>query len=207
MPYKLFTIFVFISTTAFAQTGAYKSEYDRLEKAFEAATRQALDPIQKRHVADLQQLIRKASQAGDLETAVKAKEAADRLSGNTSQVSKAPPQTPLSPQPASATKLSANQRRDIEKQVIGTLWIDTTNSHQFIYFRKGGSLTRVQDSTTKRKANFQWLVREDGMIAMQNTDRYFRFAFPDAAEWIIPHGTEQEIIRLKLVPNGTDPDK
>jgi hypothetical protein len=64
---------------ASAQTGTYKSEYERLQKDYEAATKQALDPVKKRHADALQQLVRKATQAGDLETAVKAKEALEQL--------------------------------------------------------------------------------------------------------------------------------
>ncbi len=67
------------TAAVFAQTGTYKSEYERLQKDYEVATKQALEPIKKRHADALQQLIRKATQAGDLETAVKAKEALEQL--------------------------------------------------------------------------------------------------------------------------------
>lgn len=68
-----------LTSAAFAQTATYTSEYERLQKDYEAATKQALDPVKKRHVDALQQLVRKATQAGDLETAVKAKKALEQL--------------------------------------------------------------------------------------------------------------------------------
>lgn len=71
-----------LAGSAFAQTGSYKTEYERLQKAYETATQQALAPIQKRYVTSLEQLVRKASQAGDLETAVKAKEVLGRLTAS-----------------------------------------------------------------------------------------------------------------------------
>jgi hypothetical protein len=67
------------TSAAFAQTGTYNAEYERLQKDYVAATKQALDPVKKRHIDALQQLIRKATQAGDLETAVKVKEALEHL--------------------------------------------------------------------------------------------------------------------------------
>lgn len=67
------------TAAAFGQSSALKSEYERLQNDYAAATKQALDPIKKRHAEALQQLVRKATQAGDLETAVKAKEALDQL--------------------------------------------------------------------------------------------------------------------------------
>jgi hypothetical protein len=79
MTKHVLTAFAALTAAAFAQTGSYKSEFERLQKDYETATKQALDPIQKRHAAALQQLIRKASQSGDLETAVKAKEALDQI--------------------------------------------------------------------------------------------------------------------------------
>lgn len=77
-----------LTAAAFAQTGSYKSEYERLQKDYETATKQALAPIQQRHSAALQQLIRKASQAGDLETAVKAKEALEQIAPKPAPVSR-----------------------------------------------------------------------------------------------------------------------
>lgn len=71
--------FAALATSAFAQTGAYNTEYERLQKAYEAAIQQAIKPIQSRYADALEQLIRKASQAGDLETAVKAKVALEQL--------------------------------------------------------------------------------------------------------------------------------
>lgn len=68
-----------LTASAFAQSGTYKSDYERLQRDYEAATAQALDPVKKRHADALQQLIRKATQASDLETAVKAKESLDQL--------------------------------------------------------------------------------------------------------------------------------
>lgn len=75
----IITALVAFTTSVLAQSGTFKSEYERLLKDYETATKQALDPVKKRHAESLQQLIRKAAQAGDLETAVKAKEALEQL--------------------------------------------------------------------------------------------------------------------------------
>lgn len=75
----LFSLFAAFTAAAFGQSSPLKSEYARLQNDYEAATKQALDPIKKRHAEALQQLVRKATQAGDIETAVKAKEALDQL--------------------------------------------------------------------------------------------------------------------------------
>lgn len=76
---KVLTAFAALTITVVAQTGSFKSEYERLLKEYETAAKQALDPVQRRHATALQLLIRKATQAGDLETAVKAKEALDQI--------------------------------------------------------------------------------------------------------------------------------
>jgi len=76
---KVLVALAALTTAAFAQSGSYKSEYDRLQKEYEAAIKQALEPIQKRQAAALEQLVRKASQAGDLETAVTAKQTLNQI--------------------------------------------------------------------------------------------------------------------------------
>jgi hypothetical protein len=76
---KILVTLAALTATAFAQTGSYKSEYDRLQKGYEAAIKRALEPIQKRQADALEQLVRKATQAGDLETAVTAKQTLDQI--------------------------------------------------------------------------------------------------------------------------------
>ncbi len=106
---KILATLAAFTVTAFAQSGSYKSEYDRLQKEYEAAIKLALEPIQKRQVAALEQLVRKASQAGDLATAVTAKQTLDQI---------APKQAPIT---KNATT-GASKRATLTANLISAKW-------------------------------------------------------------------------------------
>ena len=98
-----------LTVAAFAQTGTYNSEYERLQKDYETATKQALDPLQKRHAAALQQLLRKATQAGDLETALKVKEALEKI-------------TPAPPSSTRNATTGASKRAALTANLTSSKW-------------------------------------------------------------------------------------
>ena len=121
-----------LATSTFAQTGTYKSDYERLQKDYEAATKQALEPIQKRQSAALEQLFRKATQAGDLETAIKVKEALEQLS----------------PTPQASTRnatTGASKRTELTANLTTTKWavFDTPTQKRIDtqVFNKDGTCT------------------------------------------------------------------
>jgi hypothetical protein len=60
----------------------FEGELKQLQEKHEKELAAAVEPVNRHYQQDLEQLLRKASQSGDLDTAVKAKEALQSLSGN-----------------------------------------------------------------------------------------------------------------------------
>jgi hypothetical protein len=78
---SLFSVgcFLFCACQTMGQT-AYKLELDRAHQEYETAVKQALAPIDRRYAETLQQLLQRATAAGDLETVTKVKEILDQKS-------------------------------------------------------------------------------------------------------------------------------
>jgi hypothetical protein len=67
-------VFIFSVTTSFADN-SYRNEFKELQEKHEKDLAAAVEPINRRYQGELQQFLKKATQAGDLETALKVKEA------------------------------------------------------------------------------------------------------------------------------------
>lgn len=77
---RIFALLVslFPALVAPAQT-PHRLELDRAQRDYETATKQALDPVKRRYADTLQQLLRRATAANDLDTAVRIQEALAQL--------------------------------------------------------------------------------------------------------------------------------
>jgi hypothetical protein len=74
-----FAIFLFIVQPLFAASETQR-EFDRLTQEREKALAAAAEPINRRFVAALEPLLKKATQANDLETALTIKQSIERIS-------------------------------------------------------------------------------------------------------------------------------
>lgn len=112
-----------LSFDALAQT-SYKSEFDRAQREYEAAAKQALEPVKHRYAETLQLLSKRATAANDLDTALKIKDALGQLG------------------PAS-----------IDNRLVGTKWTfpvkGQPREQQWIEFRDGGVLQIGWDPAPK----------------------------------------------------------
>ena len=70
---KLTLLFLVTATLAYSQTDTSRQLKESIEK-HDAAVLAAVEPIHQRHVEELKAILAKATRAGDLDTAVKAKE-------------------------------------------------------------------------------------------------------------------------------------
>lgn len=67
-------IFLALALSAGAHAQTNSTEFERVQREYQAASKAALEPITRRYADNLQQLLKRATAGGDLDTAVKAKE-------------------------------------------------------------------------------------------------------------------------------------
>ena len=94
------------SSTASAQTPAAR-EFQQLTEQHRKALAVAVEPVNRRQQTALEALQRRATQAGDLETALKIKESLKELSPN------------ITADGAAATAGQMPSRREVEKAIVG----------------------------------------------------------------------------------------
>jgi hypothetical protein len=103
---------------------AHRSEFERAQRDYEAATKQALDPVKRKHAEALRQLLKRATAANDLDTAIKIKEALSQI------------ETP-----------------SVDGRLVGTKWSfplkDQPRDQQWIEFRADGVLQTGWGSALK----------------------------------------------------------
>ena len=132
----LFTIILaaFTICSALGET-AYERELAKLNADVEVALATATEPVYRRYRAAAEQLLRKATQAGDLESANKVLEAIKAIPG-TPKMGKALPQT----------------AEELKAHLHGTVWgvsgdpaKTTAKGSDTITFDKNGTLTHMKD--------------------------------------------------------------
>ncbi|MEQ1862717.1 MAG: hypothetical protein ABMA13_22585 [Chthoniobacteraceae bacterium] len=120
-----FSLWVVVFVPAALAQASFKNEFDRVQRDYEVAAQQALEPVKRRHADTLQQLARRATTAGDLETALKIKNVLTQLGVSQTGGIK-PPSAPL------------------DTRIVGTRWTfpakDQPKNQQWIEFRPEGVL-------------------------------------------------------------------
>ena len=147
------TIFLFLATAtlAFSQTDTSRQLKESIEK-HDAAILAALEPVHKRHVEEIKVILAKATRAGDLETAVKAKEQLLKYgvtmspSGNISEATLAP-----------QAKLAA--------QLKGTVWQHSSVKSNKVTLHPDGSTTASWHGKTQK-----WKVTGAATMEMSYTN-------------------------------------
>ena len=144
-------------TTAAWTLGAetpFEREFKQLREQRDKAVASAIDPIHRRYQASLEQLLRRATQGGDLETAIKLK--AELQSPNTAAASS-----------ASTIATSKDTKSDDNAAPIlaGTSWMTADRLYKVTFFDKAEvevvwstGPSRYQYTITKTKARGEWLI-------------------------------------------------
>lgn len=192
-----------------------------LRANYEKALERAAEPVKATYLEELKKLMDRQTRAGDLDAAIATRTEIQSVSGTppakTPGAPSAPaPTTPAAPAPAGnnmaavdpalqrGERLLRQQLNEIEARFVDKLWIDELREHHTIYFRKDGTATRVIDSRTGKKQEFEWELREDGVVLSR--ERSFLFPDENTGKWFVPNGNAIDVTNLKLVPGGRDPN-
>jgi hypothetical protein len=136
---------------------SYDGDFSRLREQQRKAVQAALEPVNRQYAAALDQLLRKAMQAGDLATATKVKEELTRVAPTTA----AGAVVPLGDVPESATALIGKWKAHTEDG-----WSDIED------FKADGTVSQ----STHRK-NGTWQVQDNALVVTFGKDTQ-RFPLP-----------------------------
>ncbi len=131
------------------------TEFTRLQKDQQQAIKAALEPLNRRYIEALQQLLRRSTASGDLDTAVKVREELKHL-GVTMTASGA-----SSGADSAATEAAA--AKTFEMRITGSTWtFPWEGGVQTIRLAEGGKLVLGWSKTAPRT----WRVLRDGVIEL-----------------------------------------
>lgn len=108
-----------------AEPSAASADFQRLEARYQADVRQAVEPITKRHIAELQNLQKRATQLGDLEGALAIKQRLAALGAAPQEVS-----TPAPSALSTSGAVPSLSKASFKKRLENTDWSWFTN-HNF----------------------------------------------------------------------------
>lgn len=216
---RFFFVLCFTVLTARISADDLSALRDNYEKALERAA----EPVKATYLEELKKLMDRQTRAGDLDAAIATRTEIQTLTGTAPAKASGAPSDPAPTNPAPSApapkgnpmaavdpalqrgeRLVRQQLNEIEARFVDQLWVDELREHHTIYFRKDGTATRVIDSRTGKKQEFEWELREDGVVLSRERS----FLFPDAntGKWFVPNGNAIDVTNLKLVPGGRDPN-
>ena len=160
------TVFLLLAITASAlhAESTFEREFKQLREQRDKAMAAAADPINRRYQAALEQLLRRATQGNDLETALKLKQEIGTPT---------PAGTPSAP-PTTGRKPT---KRQIEKLLVDGSWLLMEHADSPTAAPTPGAKTVFTDDGKFRSANggvHQWKIEQDGTVKLltEAFDRY-----------------------------------
>jgi hypothetical protein len=157
---KYLLLFLAITISAFAES-AFERELIKAGEQRERESSAALEPINRRYKESLESLLRRATQAGDLDAAIKIREAIAAVD------STARPAVASSAPPAndSSSKVELT-KRGLEKRLEKTTWVTPSNNWcKKLLIEDGKVIHNPNDKGQGRSARFQAL--DGSTIAFQ----------------------------------------
>ena len=144
-------LLIALGSPAKAQT-SFAAEFSKLKEQRQKELDAAAEPVNRHYVEAFQQLLRRASTGGDLDTALKVREDLERLGVTTSTGA-----APLAGTVAAATQ-------SFEHRMIGSTWTLTTeNKVETVELKAKGELILGWDKAAK---GFKWRAARDGVIEL-----------------------------------------
>ena len=152
-PVSVFFFLAIVASSLQAET-PFEREYKLLRDQRDKAIAAAIDPINRRHQASLDQLLRRATQGNDLETALKIKQ----------ELGAAAASVAVTPQPtAQTTGNKIKTKREIEKYLTNTSWdvVQTKSKSPW------GSLTFKEKGVLSFQKDRKWSVTTNGKVLLE----------------------------------------
>lgn len=147
MPRLLIILLLGMVASSFAQSQLGR-EFTQIQEQQVKAAAVALEPVNRRYQAALEGLLRRATQAGDLQTAVAVSEEIKRVTA------------PAASGPGEKVALPAD---GLEKRLIGTKWF--YYGTETITFLEGGKAKWQENSV-----DWPWKVKNSGLRVIEGTN-------------------------------------
>jgi len=156
---KYFPLFLLITVPGFAES-SFERELSQLGAQREREIATASEPINRRYKESLETLLRRATQANDLDTALKIREAIAAVGSGPPVVS------PPAPTTNSASSKVELTKRGLEKRLEKTAWAtDSNNWCKRLLIEDGKVIHNPNEKGQGRSAKFQAL--DGATIAFQ----------------------------------------
>jgi len=139
-----------------AEPSSVSAEFQKLEARFQAEVKQAVDPITKRHIAELQYLQKRATQLGDLEAALAIKQRLVALGAPSSEAV-----TPAPSALSTAGTAPALSKAAFKKRLENSDWSWFTN---YTFDGKQFSLRFLENGKCTSPMGGAWEVVEPGVV-------------------------------------------
>ena len=183
---------------------AFERDFQQLKAQRDKTISTAIEPINRRYIESLGQLLRRATQSNDLDAAFKIKNEMQTLSPSVSGVSSAPKTVPIEPSKTPAKKrLTAADKKLILSYFEDKTWEFSPVGTKGIiaYFKKGGTgLYQTLDGTVFD--TLKWNFDDDGSLHVNGIGRHKRVSFtsPTTADVIhqLPDGNVESGLSAHL---------